>query len=272
MNTDFKKTDCALCYPRLSVFIRGQTGSGWWAWVDLNHRPHPYQGCALASLSYRPNLCHTEWSWSGSNRRPPGEVTNQALSQLSYSPFFRVGPPFRQPSRFIQSRPVEGRRNHELNPWSFRKNYRTPSGDPERARQIPRKGSWRFGVERLLPTHLTLYTQTLFGFSETPPTFSLRKEVIQPQVLLRLPCYDFTPIMNHTLGRCPRLRVSSGRLLVQSHFRDVTGGVYKARERIPRQRWLDLPLLAIIPSFMQASCSLQSELRPVFCDWLPLAG
>ena len=29
---------------------------------------------------------------------------------------------------------------------------------------------------------------------------SLRKEVIQPQVLLRLPCYDFTPIMNHTLG------------------------------------------------------------------------
>ena len=27
-----------------------------------------------------------------------------------------------------------------------------------------------------------------------------RKEVIQPQVLLRLPCYDFTPIMSHTLG------------------------------------------------------------------------
>ncbi len=30
-----------------------------------------------------------------------------------------------------------------------------------------------------------------------------RKEVIQPQVLLRLPCYDFTPIMGHTLGACP---------------------------------------------------------------------
>src|SRR5438067_12048363 len=29
-----------------------------------------------------------------------------------------------------------------------------------------------------------------------------RKEVIQPQVLLRLPCYDFTPIMSHTLGAC----------------------------------------------------------------------
>ena len=30
----------------------------------------------------------------------------------------------------------------------------------------------------------------------------LRKEVIQPQVPLRLPCYDFTPITTHTLGRC----------------------------------------------------------------------
>ena len=30
----------------------------------------------------------------------------------------------------------------------------------------------------------------------------LRKEVIQPQVLLRLPCYDFTPVANHTIGTC----------------------------------------------------------------------
>ena len=63
-------------------------------------------------------------------------------------------------------------------------------------------------------------------------TFSLRKEVIQPQVLLRLPCYDFTPIMNHTLGGCP-LAVSSPTSSAV-HFRDVTGGVYKARERIHR--------------------------------------
>ncbi len=57
-----------------------------------------------------------------------------------------------------------------------------------------------------------------------------RKEVIQPQVLLRLPCYDFTPIMSHTLGRCP-LAVGA-RTSSTTHFRDVTGGVYKARERI----------------------------------------
>ena len=60
----------------------------------------------------------------------------------------------------------------------------------------------------------------------------LRKEVIQPQVPLRLPCYDFTPITNHTLGACV-LAVSSATSGTTG-FRGVTGGVYKARERIHR--------------------------------------
>ena len=77
----------------------------------------------------------------------------------------------------------------------------------------------------------SVYTPRM-RFSETPPTFSLRKEVIQPQVLLRLPCYDFTPIMSCTLGGCP-LAVSAPTSST-AHFRDVTGGVYKARERIHR--------------------------------------
>ena len=59
-----------------------------------------------------------------------------------------------------------------------------------------------------------------------------RKEVIQPQVLLQLPCYDFTPITDHTLGARP-LRVSEATSSAAG-FRDVTGGVYKARERIHR--------------------------------------
>ncbi len=60
----------------------------------------------------------------------------------------------------------------------------------------------------------------------------LRKEVIQPQVPLRLPCYDFTPIIDRTLGGF-LLAVgapTSGTI----DFRGVTGGVYKARERIHR--------------------------------------
>ena len=60
----------------------------------------------------------------------------------------------------------------------------------------------------------------------------LRKEVIQPLVLERLPCYDFTPIIEPTFGRAllaVRLRTSG---VPDSH--GVTGGVYKARERIHR--------------------------------------
>ena len=60
----------------------------------------------------------------------------------------------------------------------------------------------------------------------------LRKEVIQPLVLERLPCYDFTPITRPTFGRVPlavRLLTSG---VPGSH--GVTGGVYKARERILR--------------------------------------
>ena len=44
-----------------------------------------------------------------------------------------------------------------------------------------------------------------------------RKEVIQPQVLLQLPCYDFTPITDHTLGTCLPCGLAQ-RLLVQPAF------------------------------------------------------
>ena len=59
-----------------------------------------------------------------------------------------------------------------------------------------------------------------------------RKEVIQPQVPLRLPCYDFTPVMNPTVVSAPlavRLPTSG-----ETHSHGVTGGVYKTRERIHR--------------------------------------
>ena len=69
----------------------------------------------------------------------------------------------------------------------------------------------------------------------------LRKEVIQPHLPVRLPCYDFTPITDPTFD---------GSLLAVgppasgvADFRGVTGGVYKARERIHRSN-ADLRLLA----------------------------
>ena len=60
----------------------------------------------------------------------------------------------------------------------------------------------------------------------------LRKEVIQPQVPLRLPCYDFTPVADLTVVGCPLTVGAPPSGKTNSH--GVTGGVYKARERIHR--------------------------------------
>ena len=60
----------------------------------------------------------------------------------------------------------------------------------------------------------------------------LRKEVIQPQVPLRLPCYDFTLVADPTVVGCfQKVRISSSG---KTNSHGVTGGVYKARERIHR--------------------------------------
>ena len=68
------------------------------------------------------------------------------------------------------------------------------------------------------------------------------KEVIQPQVPLGLPCYDFTPVMNHKVVTVPpKVRLATS---FATHSHGVTGGVYKARERIHRSN-ADLRLLAI---------------------------
>jgi hypothetical protein len=68
------------------------------------------------------------------------------------------------------------------------------------------------------------------------------KEVIQPHLPIRLPCYDFTPVMNHTVVTVlPKVRLATSGA---THSHGVTGGVYKARERIHRSN-ADLRLLAI---------------------------
>ena len=74
----------------------------------------------------------------------------------------------------------------------------------------------------------TLATQQ----QDSPYFFSLRKEVIQPHLPIRLPCYDFTPVTCSTFGSS---LLSVGPLtsgISGSH--GVTGGVYKTRERIHR--------------------------------------
>ncbi len=89
----------------------------------------------------------------------------------------------------------------------------------------------------MVTMHLDLEVRSRNASEENASTWILpRKEVIQPHLPVRLPCYDFTPITNPTLDVCLQ---SLARLVRPTAsgvagFRGVTGGVYKARERIHR--------------------------------------
>ena len=76
---------------------------------------------------------------------------------------------------------------------------------------------------------------------QNSPERLLRKEVIQPHLPVRLPCYDLVPITSPTFdGSLPKVGPPASGV---TDFRDLTGGVYKARERIHRSV-ADLRLLA----------------------------
>ena len=80
----------------------------------------------------------------------------------------------------------------------------------------------------------------------------LRKEVIQPQVPLRLPCYDLVPITGFIFGACLAAPTTSDA----PRFGGLTGGVYKAQEHIHRGS-ADPRLLAI-----PASCGRVAARNP----------
>ena len=69
----------------------------------------------------------------------------------------------------------------------------------------------------------------LYHFNAASSQFYSRKEVFQPHLPVRLPCYDLAPVIGFTLGRSFRLHT-----LGTPNFHGLTGGVYKARERIHR--------------------------------------
>ena len=67
--------------------------------------------------------------------------------------------------------------------------------------------------------------------------------MIQPQVPLRLPCYDFTPVMNHkVVSALPKVKLPTS---FATHSHGVTGGVYKARVH---SSWHSDPRLLAIPT------------------------
>ena len=133
----------------------------------------------------------------------------QALSQLSYSPNSRklVGLAGLEPA----TSPLSGVRSNHL---SYRPNS-SLAAIASRSRQ-------QACLKQLIKNYIC----------ECLSATSCFKEVIQPQVPLGLPCYDFTPVMNHTVVIVlPKVRLTTSGAI---HSHGVTGGVYKARERIHR--------------------------------------
>ena len=85
-----------------------------------------------------------------------------------------------------------------------------------------------FGSAPPAPGPLAMITQQ----QNNPYFFFLRKEVIQPHLPIRLPCYDFTPVIKPAFDSSSLSVRSLASGIPDSH--GVTGGVYKTRERIHR--------------------------------------
>ena len=87
--------------------------------------------------------------------------------------------------------------------------------------------------KRIATKNFRLLDNPTIDNSKTASTFFfLRKEVIQPHLPIRLPCYDFTPVIGPTFGSSLLTVGSLTSGVTNSH--GVTGGVYKTRERIHR--------------------------------------
>ena len=155
------------------------------------------------------------------NRTVDPLLAKQVLSQLSYAPVAFVS------REMVGSRGLEPPTSRLSGVRSNRLSYEPiSSGRPLHKRAFKIKQRSKQSRTRFL-MYLTLDETTL-----AEPLSLHRKEVIQPLVLERLPCYDFTPIANPTFG----ISLLAVRILTSgitgSH--GVTGGVYKARERIHR--------------------------------------
>ncbi len=135
---------------------------------------------------------------------------NQALSQLSYSPIYVLVGLGRLE---LPTSPLSGVRSNQL---SYRPIFKSQA----------------FSLcLRLQPSCSQFVINYLCGHCVKGVTF-VYKEVIQPQVPLGLPCYDFTPVMNHkVVSVLPKVKLPTS---FAAHSHGVTGGVYKARERIHR--------------------------------------
>ena len=98
----------------------------------------------------------------------------------------------------------------------LRKSFKEQRYLSTRATLVPSKLDRAHLPTYRIPCQIDLSKSSAFALAGIGERDS-RKEVIQPQVLLQLPCYDFTPITDHTLGTCLPYGLAK-LLLVQPAF------------------------------------------------------
>ena len=126
-------------------------------------------------------------------RHPPCALT--ALDQFPISPC-----PMQSGENQVRSHPATHLKRSTFPFTRIVKKLRGPVGQPQPLRLVrpaPGAGAAKLRIEVRIRT---VRPESLFGPEGL--TRSSRKEVIQPQVPLRLPCYDFAPVIELAFGRC----------------------------------------------------------------------
>ena len=137
---------------------------------------------------------------------PTPRLSSVCSNQLSYRPVGHLAAS--EPVRVAPALSKLDRTTCTLATPDLTSGVTTPEPWP-RYSQVPDRSEDSRSQTTRTPGNLRLATRCALEVS--------RKEVIQPQVLLQLPCYDFTPITNHTLGACFPCGLAR-RLLVQPAF------------------------------------------------------
>ena len=162
-------------------------------------------GVRSNQLSYRPTP-------SAMSRRRSSPRGRRAPPPPSLAPGLKRNP---GPGLAVVGRIEPGRRADQARSQSQAPERERIAHGPENPRRLDRKSVPRSS-----------------SYNESRVTSLPRKEVIQPHLPVRLPCYDLAPITGLTLGAC--LLTVGTATSGPTDFRGLTGGVYKARERIHR--------------------------------------
>ena len=171
----------------------------------LSYEPIQFPRCVSRLLSL--SVFSTDGGDEG-NRTLDPLLAGQVLSQLSYTPDCEVSQAISCLFVTLRSLKIEQQQTHTQKlVYSL---------------AVRKKLFWFWSISKLRAVSNSVTTAHVLH----------RKEVIQPHLPIRLPCYDLTPIIEPTFDCC-LLAVSSQASGVPN-FHGLTGGVYKARERIHR--------------------------------------